>query len=161
MRLQGLEVTTPGDREIAMRREFAAPPRLVFEANTRPELLSRWLGVFGGWKMVECEVDLRVGGAYRYVWNGPNGERMAMAGVFREIEAPTRLVATEKFADPWYEGEAETTTELVARGDRTLLTMTTRYASKPIRDEVMKSPMAEGVGKSFDTLEALLDEPHA
>ena len=161
MRLQGLEVTAPGDREISMSREFAAPPRLVFEANTRPEILSRWLGVFGGWKMVECEVDLRVGGAYRYVWSGPNGERMAMAGVFREVDAPTRLVATEKFDDPWYEGEAETTTEFAAHGDRTRLTMTTRYASRAVRDEVMKSPMSEGVGKSFDTLEALLDEPRA
>jgi uncharacterized protein YndB with AHSA1/START domain len=161
MRLQGLEVTTPDDREIGMSREFAAPPRLVFEANTRPEILSRWLGVFGSWKMVECEVDLRVGGAYRYVWSGPQGERMAMAGVFREVEAPTRLVATEKFDDSWYEGAAETTTEFVARGDRTRLTMTTRYASKAVRDEVMKSPMSEGVGRSFDTLEALLDEPRA
>ena len=95
-----LQVTTPSEREIAMTRVFDAPRRLVFDAWTRPELLKRWLGVRGGWSFAVCEVDLRVGGAYRFVWRGPNGKEMGMGGVYREIVPPERLVATELFDDP-------------------------------------------------------------
>src|SRR6267143_4785009 len=80
-----LEVTTPSDREIAMTRVFDAPRRLVYDAWTRPELLKRWLGVFGGWELAVCEIDLKVGGAYRYVWRGPDRAEMGMRGVYREI----------------------------------------------------------------------------
>src|SRR3954471_17741721 len=100
-----LQVTTPTDREIVMTRVFDAPRRLVFDAFTRPELLKRWLGVLGGWSLEVCEVDLRVGGTYRYVWRGPDGTAMGMRGVHREIVPAERIVATEVFDDPWYEGE--------------------------------------------------------
>ena len=79
-----LKVTTPTDREIPMTRVFDAPKRMVFAALTRPELIQRWLGVFGGWSMDVCEVDLKVGGTYRYVWRGPDGAEMGLCGVFRE-----------------------------------------------------------------------------
>ena len=71
-----------------------------------PELLKRWLGVRNGWELATCEVDLTVGGAYRFVWRGPDGAEMGMGGVYREIVRPERLVSTERFDDPWYEGEA-------------------------------------------------------
>src|SRR3989442_11614429 len=74
MNASTLQVTTPSDREIVMKRVFNAPRRLVFDAWTKPELIRRWLGVRAGWSMVVCEVDLKVGGTYRYVWRGPDGD---------------------------------------------------------------------------------------
>jgi len=153
---QGLQVTTPSDREIAMTRVFNAPSRLVFEAWTKPELLKRWLSVFGGWTFETCEVDLRVGGVYRYVWRGADGVAMGMRGVFREIVPGRRLVTSETFDDPWYEGEAISTVTFVEQGGKTTMTMTMLYESQKIRDGVLKSPMESGVAKSFDKLEDVL-----
>ena len=134
-----LQITTPSDREIVMSRVFDAPRNLVFDAWTKPELLKRWLGVRGGWSMAVCEVDLRVGGAYRFVWRGPDGAEMGMGGVYREIVAPERLVATESFDDPWYPGEAVDTTVLVEEGGKTTATTTVLYESEEIRDAVLES----------------------
>jgi len=151
-----LQITTPSDREIAMTRTFDAPRRLVFDAFTKPELIKRWLGVRAGWTMPVCEVDLRVGGTYRYVWRGPKGNDMGMGGVFREIVAPERIVATEKFDDSWYAGEAVDTTVFVEQGGQTTVTTTVRYESKEARDGVLATPMATGVAESYDTLAAYL-----
>lgn len=151
-----LKVTTPSDREIAMTRTFDAPRKLVFDAWTKPELLKRWLGVFGGWSMEVCEVDLKVGGKYRYVWRGADGSQMGMGGVYREVVPGERLVATEKFDDPWYEGEAVDTTVFVEQGGKTTVTTTVRYASRQVRDAVLKSPMESGVAKSYDALDEVL-----
>jgi len=147
-----LQVTTPSDREIAMTRVFDAPRGLVFDAWTKPELLKRWLGVRGGWTFAVCEVDLRVGGAYRFVWRGPDGAEMGMGGVYREIAPPERLVATESFDDPWYPGEALDTTVLVEEGGKTTATTTVLYESEEIRDAVLESGMARGVAESYDML---------
>jgi uncharacterized protein YndB with AHSA1/START domain len=151
-----LQITTPSDREVAMTRTFDAPRRLVFDAFTKPELIKRWLGVRAGWTMPVCEVDLRVGGTYRYVWRGPKGNDMGMGGVFREIVAPERIVATEKFDDSWYAGEAVDTTVFVEQGGKTTVTTTVRYESKEARDGVLATPMATGVAESYDTLAAYL-----
>lgn len=86
-----LELTTRGDREIVMTRVFDAPRRLVFDAFTKPELVKQWLLGPPGWTMPVCEIDLRVGGAYRYVWRAADGQKMGMGGVYREIQAPERL----------------------------------------------------------------------
>src|SRR5882724_7531596 len=101
-----LQVTLPSDNEIAMTRVFAAPRRLVFDAMTKPELLKRWFYGPPGWSLAVCEVDLRVGGRYRHVWRGPDGTEMGISGVHREIVVPKRIVATEKFDQSWYPGEA-------------------------------------------------------
>ena len=124
-----LQITTPSDRELAMIRSFDAPRGLVWDAWTKPELLKQWLGVRGGWTFAVCEVDLKVGGKYRYVWRGPSGAEMGMGGVFREVAKPERLVATEKFDDSWYEGDAMDTTTFVERGGHTTVTTTVKYAS--------------------------------
>jgi uncharacterized protein YndB with AHSA1/START domain len=147
-----LQITTASEREIVMSRVFNAPRSLVFDAWTTPELLKRWLGVRGGWSMVVCEVDLRVGGAYRFVWRGPDGAEMGMGGVYREIVPPERLVATESFDDPWYPGEALDTTVLVEEGGKTTATTTVLYESEEIRDAVLESGMARGVAESYDVL---------
>ncbi len=151
-----LQVTTPSEREIAMTRVFDAPRRLVYDAHTKPELVKRWLGVFGGWSLAVCEIDLRVGGSYRYVWRRDSGTEMGMGGVYREIVPGARIVATEKFDDPWYEGEAVGTTTFVEEGGKTTLTTTVLYASREVRDAVLKTPMETGVAASYDKLEELL-----
>ena len=150
-----LQVTTPSDREIVMTRVFNAPRRLVFDAWTKPELIRRWLGVRAGWSMVVCEVDLKVGGTYRYVWRGPDGD-MGMGGVFREVVRPERLVCTEQFDQPWYEGEAVDTLVMVEQGGKTTVTTTVLYASRKVRDAVIKSGMARGVEESYDRLAEIL-----
>lgn len=151
-----LQVTTPSDREIAMTRVFDAPRGLVFDAWTRPELLKRWLGVRGGWTFAVCEVDLRVGGAYRFVWRGPTGAEMGMGGIYREVVRSERLVATEKFDEAWYEGEALDTTTFVERGGKTTATTTVLYASRAVRDSVLQTPMLTGVAESYDKMAEVL-----
>jgi len=152
-----LQVTTPTDREIAMTRIFEAPRRLVFDALTKPELVKQWLLGPPGWTMPVCEIDLRVGGAYRYLWRrDSDGTEMGMGGVYREIVAPERVVATEKFDEAWYPGEALGTTVLVEQGRKTTLTQTILYQSREARDAVLKSGMEKGVAASYDKLAEML-----
>lgn len=111
---RSLQVTTPTDREIVMTRVFDASRHLVFAALTKPELLKRWMGP-RDWRLAECEIDLRVGGAWRMVHVGPDGTKMGMRGVYREVAPPERLVTTEVF-DEWEEAESVVTTVLVEDG---------------------------------------------
>ncbi|HET9141682.1 SRPBCC family protein [Actinophytocola sp.] len=150
-----LEVTTPTDTDIVLRREFDAGRHLVFAALTRPALITRWFGA-RGWNITDCQLDLRVGGAWRFVSHGPHGARMAQGGVYRVIEPPGLLVYTEVFDDQSYPGESLVTHELVERAGRTTLTCTVRYASRQARDTVLRYPMRRGVGESFDRLSELL-----
>lgn len=154
-----LKVEAHGDREIVMTRVFAAPRRLVFDAFTRPELVRQWLLGPPGWSMPTCEIDLRVGGSYRYLWRHTSGDEMGMGGVYREIVAPERIVATERFDQSWYPGEAVGTIVLDERGGQTALTQTILYESREARDIVIKSPMEQGVTVSYERLEELLSSP--
>src|SRR6202047_3885288 len=152
-----LRITTQGDRAIVMTREFNAPRRLVFDAFTKPELVKQWLLGPPGWSMPVCEIDLRVGGAYRYVWRHTvKGNEMGMGGVYREIAAPVRIVATEKFDDAWYPGEAVGTLVLSEQGGKTTVSQTVLYESREARDAVLKSGMEKGVSASYDRLAELL-----
>ena len=150
-------ITAQGDREIVVTRVFDAPRRLVFEAYTRPELIKKWLLGPSGWSMPVCEIDLRAGGKYRYVWrNDGDGREMGMGGVYREVVAPERIVVTEIFDEAWYPGEAVDTIVLVEREGKTTLTQTIRYNSRETRDAVLKSPMQTGMAASYDRLENFL-----
>ena len=152
-----LKVTTRGDREILMTRTFDAPRRLVFDAFTKPELVKQWLLGPDGWSMPVCEIDLKVGGRYRYVWRNDNtGTEMGMGGVFREIVVPERIVATEKFDEAWYPGEAVDTTVFVEQGGKTTVTVTVLGATAEARDAMLKSGMESGVAVSYDRLEKLV-----
>ena len=148
-----LQVTTPTDREIVMTRIFDAPRSMVFDAFSKPELLRRWFGP-RGWSLVVCEVDLRVGGGFRFVLRGPGGKDLGMRGVYREIVAPERSVHTESFDN--YPGESEVTTTLVEQGGKTLLTATILYPSREVRDMVIQSGMQHGAAESYDKLAELL-----
>ncbi len=151
-----LKVTTPTDREIVMTRAFAAPRRLVFDPLIKPELLQRWLLGPEGWTLPVCEIDLRVGGSFRYVWRHADGREMGMGGVYREIVPPVRLVHTELFDQDWTGGEALVTTVLTEQGGKTTLTLTILYSSRDARDAVLKSGMERGVAVSYDRLAEVL-----
>lgn len=152
-----LQIRSQGDREAVMTRAFDAPRQMVFDAYTKPELLKRWLGAFGGWELAVCEVDLREGGSYRWVWrNAERKQEMGAGGVFREISAPDRLVCTERFDDPWYKGEALHTVTFVENNGVTTLTVTMRYESTETRDAVLASPMESGVEQSYNKLAEVL-----
>jgi uncharacterized protein YndB with AHSA1/START domain len=152
-----LKITAQGDRELVMTRSFNASPKLVFDAYTKPELIKRWLGARNGWSFAVCEVDLRVGGKYRWVWEKTDKSMsMGMGGVYREIERAHKLVCTEKFDDPWYPGEAMVTVTFIENSGRTTLSQTMLYESKAARDAVLESPMEEGVAESYNQLEELL-----
>ena len=151
------EVSTPSDREIRVTRDFDALRRLVFDAFTKPELVRRWLLGPPGWSMPLCEIDLRVGGAYRYVWRSEkDGSQMAKGGVFREVIRLERLVATEKFDDAWYPGEALDKTVFVETRGITRTTVTVLYESKEARDAARRSGMEHGMAAGYDRLETLL-----
>jgi uncharacterized protein YndB with AHSA1/START domain len=153
-----LEITAAGEREIVITRAFDAPRHLVWEAHTRPELLKKWLLGPDGWELVVCDMDLRVGGKYRWVWRKEKiGKEMGMGGVYREVKAPERIVSTEKFDDPWYPGEGVGTLVLTEEGRKTKLVQTTLYESREARDGVLKSPMDEGLIASYDRLEKVLE----
>jgi len=148
-----LQVTLPSPCEVVLTRVFDAPRQLVFDALTKPELLARWFGP-RGWTMEVCEVDLRVGGRWRFVMRGPNGQRMGMGGVHREIDAPDRRVYTESFDD--YPGEAAVTTVLTEHDGKTTLVETVLCESQEIRDGVLQSGMEEGAAETYDRLAELL-----
>ncbi|HTB14040.1 MAG TPA: SRPBCC family protein [Bryobacteraceae bacterium] len=151
-----LEVTTPSDREIALIRVFNAPRKLVFDCFTKCELLQRWGLGPRAWALTECDVDLRVGGAWRFVTTKNTGETMVMCGVFREIVVPERIVQTERFEQPWYPGEGLNTSTFVESGGKTTMTITCLYDSKEVRDTVLKSGMEGGASVSYDRLAELL-----
>jgi uncharacterized protein YndB with AHSA1/START domain len=140
-----------------MTRAFDAPRTMVFDAYTKPELVKRWLLGPHGWSMPVCEIDLRVGGAYRYVWrNDASGHEMGMGGVYREIVVPERVVATEKFDQAWYDGEGVGTLVLTEQGGKTTVTQTVVYESQETRDTVLKSGTEKGVAASYDRLAEML-----
>lgn len=151
------EVTTPSDREIVLTRLFDAPRQLVYEAMTKPEHIRKWWGSLDDrYSVIVCEVDLRVGGAWRYVGRGPKGE-FAFHGVYREIDAPGRVVFTEIF-EPFPDVGSLVTSTLTEEGGKTRLTVTAEYPSSEVRDQVLATGMARGAALSYDRLEDLVME---
>ena len=151
----GLIVTTPTDREIVMTRVFNAPRKLVFDAWTKPELVRRWLLGPPGWTMPVCEIDLRVGGAYRFEWLGQDGSVMGMGGIYREIVIPQRIVNTQLFDQDWTGGETLGTLLLVEHDGKTTLTNKVLYSSREARDGALKTNMAEGVEAGYARLDEI------
>ena len=155
------DVTTPSDLEIRMTRVFDAPRSLIFDCHTHPALVRRWLLGPPGWTMSVCDIDLRVGGQYHYVWrNDANGREFGFRGEFREISAPDRLVHTE-----WPDGDeaarqspALCTLVLAEHNGRTSLTSTMRLATREIRDQVLQTGMTDGVAMSYDRIDTLVQE---
>jgi uncharacterized protein YndB with AHSA1/START domain len=153
-----LKVATPTDCEIVLTRVFDAPRQMVFDALTKPELLKRWFAP-PGWSLTICEVDLKVGGRFRFVMQRPGGGHTGMRGVWREIAAPERLVHTESFDD--FPGESQITTEFAELNGRTTLTITALSPSKEVRDAILGGDtdgMAEAYNKLAEILAASAEE---
>jgi uncharacterized protein YndB with AHSA1/START domain len=151
------QVSTPSDREIRMTRLFDAPRPLVFEAMTKPEHVKRWWGRLGeNYSVPVCEIDLRPGGAWRFVNRHPKGEAV-FYGVYREIAPPERLVFTEIY-EPFPDVESVVTSVFTEENGKTRLTVTAIYPSVDVRDMVVKTGMAKGAAISYDRLEDLVRE---
>lgn len=152
-----LGIKAVGECDIRMTRQFDASRDRVFEAMTRPELVKRWLWGPDEWPMVECTIDFRVGGSFRWVWRHTSRNvDMAVSGLYLEIDRPARIVHTELFDDNWTGGEVRVATDFAERAGGTLMTMTLTYASPGARDEVLKSEMADGVQQGYRRLDSLL-----
>lgn len=147
-------VTTPSDREVVVTRVFNAPRRLVFEAWTNPKYVPHWMLGPEGWTMPVCEIDLRPGGAWHFVWRGTNGAEMEMRGVYREITPPERLVSTEAWGGDW--PETVNTVVLREQNGKTTMTLTILYPSKEARENALKTGMKDGMVPTFDRLERYL-----
>ena len=152
------QVTTPSDNEIRITRLFDAPRRLVFEALTKPEHVRRWWGILDeGYSVPVCEIDLRVGGKWRFVGRTPNGDIPAFYGEFREIVPPERVVQTECY-EPFPDACSLVTMVLTEESGKTRITVTSVYPSKEVRDMVLQTGMEKGAAISYDRLEDLVIE---
>jgi len=144
-------VTTPSDREVVITRVVDAPRRLVFEAWTNPEHVRHWMLGPEGWTMLVCEIDLRPGGANRFVWRRASGTEMEIRGTYREIVPPERLVYTESWGADW--PETIDTLSLSEENGKTTMRLTVLYPSKEARDAALQTGMKEGLDPSFDRLD--------
>jgi uncharacterized protein YndB with AHSA1/START domain len=144
-------VTLPSDTQILITREFAAPRHLVYRAWTTPELIKRWWHAKRG-KMTLAEVDLRVGGRWRYVMIADGGLEVAFHGEYREIVPNERLVSTEVF-ELVPDAEAVDTLTLTEQGGRTTLTILVQHHTKAHRDAHLESGMEAGLQDALDLLE--------
>ena len=153
-----LKVEAEGERIIRMTRSFNAAKTAVFDAWTKPELVRRWLlGPGDQWSMPICDIDLRVGGSYRFVWrNQATGAEMGLSGEYLEVASPSRIVTTECFDEAWYPGTAVIATDFAEQHGITTLTQRITYDSAAARDGVLRSPMERGVSASYDRLEHVL-----
>jgi len=157
------EVTLPSDREVQVKRSFKAPRALVYRAYTEPELVRRWLLGPPGWSMPVCEMDLRVGGRYRWRWrNDKDGSEFGFTGTFREV-TPSRIVHTEAYdpgtlADDFPKNEAIVTVTFSEEGGVTTMTSLMDFGSKETRDAAVETGMTDGMEQSYQLMDRLLEE---
>jgi len=156
------QVTLPSDREVKVGRSFRAPRALVYRAYTEPEIVRRWLLGPPGWSMPVCEMDVRVGGRYRWRWRSDeNGSEFGFSGTFREVQAPSRLVHTEVYdagtvGDNYPGNEAIVTVTFTEEGGTTTMTTLVDFGSKHARDAAIATGMTDGMEQSYQLLDAML-----
>jgi uncharacterized protein YndB with AHSA1/START domain len=146
--------TTPTDRQVIATRVFDAPRRLVWDAWTSPQHVPNWMIGPEGWTMPVCEIDLRPGGAWHFVWRKSDGAEFDMRGEYREIVPPERLVNTESWGGDW--PETLNTLVLTETGGKTTTVCTVLYPSKEARDRALGTGMKDGWSMSYDRLDAHL-----
>ena len=151
-------VTMPSDREVCVTTYVTAPRPIVFDAYTKPEIARRWFYGPADWPLVECAVDLRVGGALRYVWEHTDQGKMGMSGLYREVVPSARLVHTELFDEDWTGGETIVTTLFEDQGRATKVTITVLYSSPAARDAALATDMLNGWRQLCERLENLAPE---
>jgi uncharacterized protein YndB with AHSA1/START domain len=148
-------VTLPTDEQILITREFAAPRHLVYEAFTTPELVKRWWHAKRG-EMTTCEIDLRVGGKWRYVMVTPDGMEVGFHGEYREVVPNERIVSTEIYEgmpEGLPEEAAVNTATFTEEDGRTTLTILVEHSTKEFRDGHVESGMEDGLQDALDLLE--------
>lgn len=157
-----LTVEMPSDREVHVTRAFKAPAQRVWDAHTKPELLTKWLGGYDGWSMPVCEMDARVGGTYRWRWRmDEGGKEFGFFGEFIEVTPTTKMVYQEYF-DPGDMGSAMNsepamiTTVFREKGGLTTVAVTMLYASREDRDAAIATGMTDGMELSYQRMDALL-----
>lgn len=150
-----LHVSASGERSILVRREFDAPPALVYQAHTKPEYVQRWLGIFGDWHWAGCEMDVRVGGTFRWTWDGGDGGPFTIAGTFREVTPGERLVMTQAYEGMPDYGEMLVTLTFTATDGGTLIEEIVEYPTREARDADI-TQMPGGLEPGFDNLDDLL-----
>jgi len=167
MTIAKAEVTMPSEREVKVTRSFKAPRGLVYRAYTEPQLLQRWLLGPPGWSMPICEMDVRVGGRYRWRWrNDQDGSEFGFAGTFREVQPASRLVHTEAY-DPGTVGgrypgdDAIVTVSFAEEGGVTTVTSLIDFGSKAARDAAISTGMTDGMEQSYQLLDAVFAERSA
>ena len=165
-RMTKAQVALPSDCEVSVTRQFAAPRALVYKAYTTPSLLQRWLLGPPGWSMPVCEMDVRVGGKFRWRWrNGQDGKEFGFHGEYREVSAPHRIVNTE-FFDPGEVGGdmgngAIVSVELTEQNGITTLVTLMNYGSKQARDAAVSTGMTDGMEQSYQRLDEVVTGANA
>jgi len=158
------EVTLPSEREVRVTRAFRAPRAMVYRAYTEPALVQRWMLGPPGWTMPVCEMDVRVGGQYRWRWkSNDDGSEFGFSGVFREIEPGSRLVHSERYepgtpGDDYPGDEAIVTVTFSEAGGITTVRTLIDFGSKDARDAAVATGMTDGMEQSYQLLERVLEE---
>jgi uncharacterized protein YndB with AHSA1/START domain len=158
------QVTLPSDREVKVTRSFKAPRTLVYRAYTEPDLVRRWLLGPPGWSMPVCEMDVRVGGRFRWRWRSDqNGQEFGFTGTFREVQPPSKIVHTEAYDAGTVGGEYPASDAIVTvtfAEERGVTTLTTRidFGSKEARDAAVATGMTGGMEQSYQLLDRMLEE---
>ena len=167
---QPAEVTQPSDREVRVTRTFHAPRQLVWDAHTRPELVQQWQTGYDGWDMPVCDMDVRVGGKYRWQWkNRDDGRQFGFFGTYTDVDGPSKLVYEEYF-DPGDVGGAGdigaampvgdpciVSLELTEQDGVTTLVCNMTFASKEARDGAVSTGMTDGMEFSYGRLDEMLN----
>lgn len=158
------QVTLPSDREVKVTRSFKAPRALVYRAYTEPDLVRRWLLGPPGWSMPVCEMDVRVGGGFRWRWRSEkDGQEFGFTGTFREVQPPSKIVHTEAYDAGTVGGEYPANAAIVTvtfaeeRGVTTLTTLID-FGSKEARDAAVTTGMTGGMEQSYQLLDRLLEQ---
>lgn len=164
MAIDKAQVTLPSEREVKVTRSFKAARPLVYRAYTEPELVRRWLLGPPGWSMPVCEMDVRVGGRYRWRWrNDQDGSEFGFAGTFRDVQPPSRLVHTQAYdpgtvADDFPRNDAIVTVTFSEENGATTMTLLVDFGSREARDAAVATGMTDGMEQSYQLLDQLLNE---
>jgi uncharacterized protein YndB with AHSA1/START domain len=146
----------PSDNEVRFTRVLNAPRKRIWDAWTNPEHVPNWMLGPDGWTMPVCEMDLRAGGSWHYVWRKEDGSQMEMRGGYQEVKSPSVLISTESWGGDW--PETLNTLVLSEENGATTIKLTILYPSKKARDAALGTGMKDGVAKSYDRLEKYLQD---
>ena len=164
MTMEKAQVTLPSDREVKVTRSFKAPRGLVYKAYTDPALVKRWLSGTPGWSMPVCEMDVRVGGSFRWRWRSDDEKNeFGFSGTFRELDPAAKIVHTQVYEAATFGGEYPGNESLITvhfteHGGITTVTTLIDFGSKEARDNAVSTGMTDGMEQSYQMLDRVLSE---